>query len=100
MPYAEVNADSSGGVHEGAALALLDTAGAMCTWSLFGAGAFRASTPSIQAQFICPPGDTDLIAYGRIVQRDDEFYWNQVSVVDASNDRLVAQGTVLYRFLG
>ena len=97
MPWQDDNADQAGGVHEGAALALLDTAGAMCSWSITGLGKFKASTPSIQAQVLAPPPKADLVAYGGIAYRDNEMYWNDVEVANAGTHRLVARGTVLYR---
>ncbi|MDP7545895.1 MAG: PaaI family thioesterase, partial [Alphaproteobacteria bacterium] len=97
MPWQDSNADQGGGVHEGAALALLDTAGAMCSWSITGLGKFKASTPSIQAQVLTPPPRADLVAYGDIAYRDNEMYWNNIEVADAATHRLVARGTVLYR---
>ena len=97
MPWRSSNADLDGGVHEGAALALLDTAGAMCSWSITGLGKFKASTPSIQAQVFAPPTKGDLVAYGNVGFRDNEMYWNDIEVADAATHRLVAKGTVLYR---
>ncbi len=97
MPWQDSNGDLDGGVHEGAALALLDTAGAMCSWSITGLGKFKASTPSIQAQVLAPPPKGDMVAYGNVGHRDNEMYWNDIEVADAASGRLVARGTVLYR---
>ena len=54
MPFRAANADASGGVHEGALLALLDTTGAMASWAETGPGRFKASTPALQAQILAP----------------------------------------------
>jgi len=97
MPWQDSNGDQGGGMHEGAALALLDTAGAMCSWSITGLGKFKASTPSIQAQVLAPSAKADLVAYGNVGYRDNEMYWNDIEVADAATGRLVARGTVLYR---
>lgn len=99
MPWREGNGELSGGTHEGAALALLDTAGAMCSWSITGLGKFKASTPSIQARVLAPPPAADLVAYGHIALQDHEFYWNDVEVADAATGALLVQGTVMYRIL-
>ena len=99
MPWKDDNADSDGGVHEGAVLALLDTAGAMASWAVTGPGRFKASTPSIQAQVIAPQPRGDLIAYGRCVQRDDEIFWSDVEVATVEDGRCCARGTVLYRIV-
>lgn len=99
MPWLDANADESGGLHEGAVLALLDTAGAMAAWAETGPGRFKASTPSIQAQVLAPPPRDDLVAYGHVVQRDREIFWCDVEVAGQSDRRVCARGTVLYRIL-
>lgn len=99
MPFIDINADALGGVHEGAILAHLDTTGAMAAWSETGPGAYKASTVGVQAQMVDHAPGEDLIAYGRVVQRDREIFWCQVEVATASNDRTVARGTVLYRIV-
>ncbi len=99
MPWLDSNSDASGGVHEGAALALLDTAGAMCAWSVTGIGPYKASTPSMQIQLLAPPPRDDLIAYGRVAERDGEFFWNDIEVAAARSGRLVARGVVMYRLI-
>ncbi len=71
------------GTHEGAALALLDTAGAMAAWSVTGPGLFKASTPAIQTQVLAPPPAADLVAFGRVVERDEEMFWSEVEVAEA-----------------
>ena len=93
------NGDAAGGVHEGAVLALLDTAGAMASWAETGPGKYKASTPSIQAQILAPPPHGDLIAYGRCRVRDAELLWSDVEVADAEHGRVCARGTVIYRIV-
>ena len=99
MPLIDDNSDASGGVHEGAVLALLDTTGAMASWAESGPGNFKASTASMQLQILGPPPKADLVAYGRCVQRDGAIFWSDVEVATASDGCLVARGTVLYRIL-
>lgn len=99
MPFIEANADECGGVHEGAVLALLDTTGAMASWAETGPGRFKASTPSMQARIMSPPRKDDLIGYGTMVQRDNEIFWSDVDIVSASDARIVARGTVIYRIV-
>ncbi len=99
MPARENNADLSGGIHEGALLALLDTAGAMASWAETGPGAYKASTPALQAQILAPRVDEDVVAYGRLVQRDGDAFWADVDVVGQSSARVVGRGTVLYRIV-
>jgi uncharacterized protein (TIGR00369 family) len=99
MPVRAENADASGGTHEGAVLALLDTTGAMAAWATTGIGPYKASTPSLQAQILAPPEGVDLVAYGRCVQRDAELLWSDVEVASAADRRVFARGTVVYRIV-
>lgn len=99
MPWREENADADGGVHEGALLALLDTAGAMASWAVTGFGRFKAGTPAMHAQLLAPPPKDDLVAYGRNVQRDDSLFFSDVEVAGASDGCVVARGTVFYRIV-
>jgi uncharacterized protein (TIGR00369 family) len=99
LPLRNELADASGGVHEGAALALLDTTGAMAAWAVTGPGPYRASTPALQAQFLAPPPAEDLIAYGRAVHREGEAHWCDVEVAGTRSRRVFLRGTVLYRIV-
>lgn len=99
MPLIADNCDASGGVHEGAVLALLDTAGAMASWAESGPGNFKASTASMQMQILGPAPKGDLVAYGRCVQNDNEIYWSDVEVASAADGKVNARGTVLYRIV-
>jgi uncharacterized protein (TIGR00369 family) len=99
MPLIDTNADEAGGVHEGAVLALFDTTGAMAAWAETGPGRYKASTPAIQAQLLAPPPKDHLVGYGHVAWRDRELFWSDVEVASASDHRLVARGTVVYRIL-
>ena len=101
MPWRDANGagGDGAGTHEGAALALLDTAGAMAAWSVTGPGLFKASTPAIQAQVLAPPPAAALVAFGRVVERDDEMFWSEVEVAEAETLRVCCRGVVLYRIV-
>ncbi len=99
MPNQNSNGDLSGGVHEGAQLALLDTTGAMAAWGVTGPGRFKASTVSIQVQYLGPPPQSDLVAYGRCVRQDNEIFWIDVEVANTSDGSVSVRGTVLYRIV-
>ncbi|MDG2050317.1 MAG: PaaI family thioesterase [Myxococcota bacterium] len=99
LPHQDVNLDASGGIHEGSLLALLDTAGAMAAWAETGPGAYKASTPSLQAQILSPPGAQDLIAYGRVQHRNESMFWCTVEVVGRNDLKVIARGTVVYRIV-
>lgn len=99
LPASSANADLEHGVHEGAVLALLDTAGAMASWAETGPGPFKASTPTLQAQVLGPTPKQDLVAYARVVERDGSLFWAEAEVAAAEDQRRVARGTVLYRIV-
>ena len=99
MPQRAENADASGGVHEGALLALLDTTGAMAAWAETGPGRFKASTPAMQAQILAPGPKGDLVAYGRTCQRDGELLWSDAEIATTADGRVIARGTVVYRIV-
>lgn len=99
MPMGANNADAEGGMHEGAVVALLDTTGAMAAWAETGPGPFKASTPALQVQILAPPSGQDLVAYGRVVQRDVDGFWSDVEVAGREDGRMIARGTVLYRIV-
>lgn len=99
LPYSPANADLECGVHEGAVLALLDTAGAMAAWAQTGPGAFKASTPTLQAQVLGPTPKQDLVAYARVIERDGSLFWVEAEAAGAEDQRRVARGTVLYRIV-
>ncbi len=99
MPEITANADLNGGHHEGAVLALLDTAGAMAAWAETGMGNYKASTAAIQAQLHRPQPKGELVSYARMVNRDSEIFWSHVDVAERASGDLIAQGTVLYRIV-
>ncbi len=99
MPSIENNLDQAGHMHEGAVLALLDTAGAMSGWSEAGMGPYKASTASMQIQNLAPAPAEPLVAYGRCAENDDEIYWTDVEVAAQSDGRVYARGCVLYRIV-
>ena len=99
LPNSTANADGDGGLHEGALLALLDTTGAMSAWAETGPGPYKASTPTLQARFLGAPAEEDLVAYGRMVQRDGEAFFNEVEAAGRESGRIYATASVLYRIV-
>lgn len=97
MPLCDDNATEDGGHHEGAILALLDTAGAMASWAHKGLGRWKASTASLQAQTLAPPPKGDVVAYARCIHADEEMHWSDVEVAEAATGNVTTRGTVFYR---
>jgi len=91
--------DGSGAIHEGALAALLDTTGAMASWSLAGLDLrYKASTVGIHVSFHAPAIE-DVVAEARTWRRNDEIFLNQVTVSGAESRRVVATGAVTYRIV-
>jgi len=99
LPWRPENGDADGCTHEGAVLALLDTAGAMAAWAVTGPGPFKASTPALQARTLAPAPAAELVAFGRCLQRDGEAFFNEVEVAASDSGRVHARGSVLYRIV-
>ncbi len=100
MPFLEANAGAGGAVHEGALLALIDTTGAVASWSITGLDfSFKASTVAVHAGFADEAVGEDLIALARTLRRREEIFWNEVSVVGATSGKLIAHGDVVYRIV-
>lgn len=99
MPWNVSNGEADGGLHEGAVVSLLDTAGAMAAWGVTGAGPFKASTASLQAQILSPIPAVDLEARARVFQRDREIFWSDVEVASAATGNVYARGTLGYRIV-
>lgn len=100
MPFLEANAAARGAVHEGALIALIDTTGAMASWSITGLDfSFKASTVAVHANFADEAIREDVVALARTLRRKEEIFWNEVSVVGATSGKLVAHGNVVYRIV-
>ena len=99
MPLIEANAGFAGAFHEGAALALLDTTGAMAAWGVTGPGPYKASTAALQAQMLGPADTKELVGFGRVVHRDGDLFWVDVDLADREDGRLFGRGTVIYRIV-
>jgi len=99
LPWRGGNADAGGALHGGAVAALIDTTGAMASWSGVGIDLrYKASTVGIHVAFHGPaPGD--LVAEARTWRRNDEIFLNQVVASEAASGRVVATGAVTYRIV-
>lgn len=97
LPFSGDLTGESGGLHEGAALSLMDTAGAMAALSL--RQGMRASTPALEAQFMArpPAASSDLLALGQVVHQEGEMFWVEVQIACATSQSLLCRGTVFYR---
>lgn len=100
LPYLLANADAAGTVHEGAVIALVDTSGAMASWSIVGIDLrFKASTVAVHVNFTQAAAGEDLVALARTLGRNEEILWNEVTVVGVASGKLVAHGDVVYRIV-
>jgi uncharacterized protein (TIGR00369 family) len=100
MPLTPDKTDGAEAIHEGALAALLDTTGAMASWSITGIDfRYKASTVAIHASFHAPATGEDVVAEARTWRRNDEIFLNQVTVSGASSRRVLATGSVTYRIV-
>lgn len=101
MPFRDANAGAHGALHEGAIAALLDTAGAITSWSVTGVDLrYKASTPAIHVSFHAPaPPGEGAVAHARTLSRTGESFLNAVTVYAAESGRAIATGSVTYRIV-
>ncbi|OKO81074.1 PaaI family thioesterase [Bradyrhizobium sp. AS23.2] len=99
MRWQPANGTADGQAHEGALTSLLDTAGAMASWSVTGVGPFKASTPSLQVQFFGPVPAMDLEACAQVIYQDQEMFWVDVEVSDTQTQHVHAKGAVTFRIV-
>lgn len=99
LAAAPVNLDRAGHVHEGAAITLIDAAGATCPWTLapLTAGAGGA-TIALHVQVLGPLPTADLVARAFVRARNGRVCWVDVTVVSNATAAVHALGTVVYRF--
>lgn len=100
MPLAGHITDNDGAIHEGALAALMDTTGAMASWSITGLNfRYKASTVGIHVSFHGRAEGEDVIAQARTLRRNDEVFLNHVTVSGSASRRVVATGSVTYRIV-
>lgn len=100
MPLRAELADGSGAMHEGALAALIDSTGALASWSLTGLEMrFKASTVGIHVNYHAAAHGTDVVAHARTLRRNNEIFLNQVAVSGRAGGDVVAAGTVTYRIV-
>jgi uncharacterized protein (TIGR00369 family) len=100
MPFKTENADADGAVHEGALAALIDTTGALASWSITGLNfAYKASTVGIHVSHHARAVREEVVAHARTLRRMNEIFLNQVTVSGRDSGRVVATGSVTYRIV-
>lgn len=88
-----------GSHHPGALAALLDSAGAMASWSMVPPGLHKAMTPGIQVSFVGPSSGEPVVAMAQNLRKHAETFSNRVDLVTAQTGRPVAQGLLTYRIV-
>jgi len=100
LPWLDANADAGGALHGGAVAALIDTTGAMASWSLVTLDPRnKASTPSLHVTHHTRAVGEGVLAEATTLRRNDELFANEVTVRGATTGQLIATGTVLYRIV-
>ncbi|MCW5890981.1 MAG: hotdog fold thioesterase [bacterium] len=100
LPWQAANADATGALHPGAVAALVDTTGALASWTLVPLEPRnKASTPALHVAWHAAARDEDVAAVATVVRRTDELFQSTVAVHGERSGRLVATGTVTYRIV-
>ena len=100
LPFKAENADANGGVHEGAVAALIDTTGALASWSIVGLNmSYKASTVAMHVNYHAPALGEDLLAHATTLRRNNEIFLNQVTVRTRGSGKTIATGSVTYRIV-
>jgi uncharacterized protein (TIGR00369 family) len=100
MPYDPAHGDGAGALHEGALAALIDTTGAMASWSITGIDfRYKASTVGIHVSYHARAVGESVAAVAQTLRRNNEIFLNEVAVRGATSARLLATGSVTYRIV-
>lgn len=100
LPCAADRTDADGALHEGGLAALIDSAGALASWSITGLDMrFKASTVGLHASFHGRVPGADAIAEATTLRRDNEIFLNHVRVAARDTGQVIATGAVTYRIV-
>jgi len=100
MPFTPENTDRDAAVHEGALAALIDTTGALASWSIVGLNfSYKASTVGIHVNYHTRAPHEAIVAHARTLRRNNEIFLNSVTVSGRESGIVVASGAVTYRIV-
>ncbi len=100
MPFLRAHGDADGAPHEGALAALIDTTGALASWSITGLNfSYKASTVGLHVNYHDRAPGEAVLADARTVRRNNEIFLNHVTVRARGSGRVVATGSVTYRIV-
>ena len=100
MPFDPQRADHGNAVHEGALAALIDTTGALASWSIVGLNlSYKASTVGIHVNYHAAAIGEEVVAHARTLRRNNEIFLNSVTVSGRDSGTVVATGSVTYRIV-
>lgn len=98
LPASPANLDAWGRIHEGAALSLIDAAGATCPWTIVPSStSVGGVTIALHAQIFGALPASSLIARATIRARNARLHWVEVTVTHEESGSVHALGTVVYR---
>ena len=100
MRYQDENSTAGRALHGGALASLIDTTGAMAAWTTaqIATPKYFGSTVGVNVNYLSGAIGEDVIAEGRILKRGKEIIYADVRVTNEA-DKLLAQGTVVYRIV-
>ena len=100
MRYQDENSTAGKALHGGALASLIDTTGAMAAWTTaqIATPKYFGSTVGVNVSYLSGAIGEDVFAEGRILKRGKEIIYADVRVTNEA-DKLLAQGTVVYRIV-
>lgn len=101
IPFRQELTGGGNAYHGGVISSLIDLTGALSVWMGHDTEnkGVRASTVTLNVQFISAALGQDIIAEGRCVKRGKELNFSSINVTTADTNKLIAQGSIVYRIV-
>ena len=100
IPFREELAGTPNVYHGGVIASLIDLTGALSAWSGHDdTKGMRASTVSLNVQYLSGAKGEDIVAKSRAVKRGKELVFCAIEVFSVTSNRLIAKGDIVYRIV-
>lgn len=100
IPFKEELSGTPNVYHGGVIASLIDLTGALSAWSGHDdKKGMRASTVSLNVQYLSGAKGEDIVAKSKADKRGKELIFCSIDVVSAESNRLIAKGNIVYRIV-
>lgn len=101
IPFRQELAGGGNAYHGGVISSLIDLTGALSVWMGHDAEnkGVKASTVTLNVQFLSAALGQDIIAEGRCNKRGKELNFSSIDVFTADTNKLIAKGAIVYRIV-